>query len=161
VTDGEEGNDPVASGDVTVMRIASKKVRAVVGVAALVASMGATVSQGTALAEPAGHRVTYTVTSADSYDFELMYLTVQPANMAAYNADAYTYLKKEDVTLAPGVPWVVDATLADAQWAFLSVSSTAHGGKAPPNAHCEIAVDGVVAAQQDNPYSPRCQLGQW
>jgi hypothetical protein len=130
-------------------------------VAALVAALGVAGSQATAAAEPAGHHVVYTVTSADAYEFEVMYLTVQPANMAAYNADAYTYLKKEEVTLAPGVPWVVDVTLADPQWAFLSVSSTAHGGRAAPNAHCEIAVDGQVATQQDNPYSPRCQLGQW
>lgn len=125
------------------------------------ACAGVVTSQASAGADPAVHQVRYTVTSGDAYDFELTYLTNQPASKAAYNADAYSFLKRDQVSLAPGVPWVFETTLADPQWGYLGVSSTAHGGKAPPNAHCDITVDGQVAVSQDAPYSPFCVLGQW
>ncbi len=51
--------------------------------------------------------------------------------------------------------------MADPQWAILTVSSTTRGGQAAPNAHCDIAVDGQVVVQHDDPYNVRCQLGQW
>ena len=61
-------------------------------------------------------------------DFDLYYLTAQPPSKAAYDADAYSFLKSDKVNLAPGVPWVFETTLADPQWAILTVSSTTHGG---------------------------------
>jgi hypothetical protein len=155
------GNDPVAFGDVTIMRTATGKIGAAFGVAALVASAGLAFGQATAGADPAAHQVRYTLTSAGDADFDLYYLTTQPPSKAAYNADSYAYLKKEQVTLAAGVPWVFETTLADPQWAILTVSSTTHGGRAAPNPHCDIAVDGQVAVQQDAPYNLQCQLGQW
>ncbi len=162
MTDGAECNDPVASADVTVMRIAKSKIGSAFAMAALVASAGVAVSQGTSAADPAaGHQVHYSLTAAGGADFDLYYLTTQPANKAAYNADSYAYLKKETVTLAPGVPWTFDTTLADPQWAILTVSSTTHGGREAPNPHCEITVDGQIAVQQDAPYNLQCQLGQW
>ena len=112
-------------------------------------------------AEPAGHQVRYTLTSAGDADFDLYYLVTQPASKEAYNADSYAYLKKETITLGAGQPWVFETTLADPQWAILTVSSTTHGGRAAPNPHCDIAVDGQVAVQQDAPYNLQCQLGQW
>lgn len=126
----------------------------------------AALSVGVANAEPDpapanGHKVVYTVTTNAPYDFELFYLTAQPADKAAYNADAYAYAKRDRVNLAPGAPWTFETTLADPQWAILTVSSTTRGTSGPPGAHCEITVDGQIAVQQDNPYSPWCQLGQW
>ncbi|MDT5340345.1 MAG: hypothetical protein QOD90_5850 [Mycobacterium sp.] len=112
-------------------------------------------------AEPAGHQVRYTLTSAGDADFDLYYLVTQPASKEAYNADSYAYLKKEQITLGAGQPWVFETTLADPQWAILTVSSTTHGGRAAPNPHCDITVDGQVAVQQDAPYNLQCQLGQW
>ncbi|MBJ7338506.1 hypothetical protein [Mycolicibacterium sp.] len=143
------------------MRTATSKIGAAIGVAALVASAGMAASQATAGAEPAGHKVVYTLTSAGDADFDLYYLTTQPADKAAYNADSYAYLKKEQITLGAGQPWVFETTLADPQWAILTVSSTTHGGRAAPNPHCEISVDGQIAVQQDAPYNLQCQLGQW
>jgi hypothetical protein len=105
--------------------------------------------------------VTYTVTSAAPYDFDLFYLTNQPPSKDAYNADSYSFVKNEKVSLSPGVPWVFTTTLADPQWAILTVSSTTKGMVGAPDAHCDIAIDGQIAVQQDNPYSPRCQLAQW
>jgi hypothetical protein len=143
------------------MRKATSKVGAAVGVAALVASTAVVAGQATAGADPADHQVRYTLTSAGDAEFDLYYLTTQPPSKAAYNADSYAFLKKEQVTLAAGVPWVFETTLADPQWAILTVSSTTHGGRAAPNPHCDITVDGQVAVQQDAPYNLQCQLGQW
>jgi hypothetical protein len=126
----------------------------------LVAAAGLA-SQATASAEPAGQHVRYTLTSTGPSDFNLFYLTTQPPSMDAYNADAYAFMKTEKVNLEPGVPWVFETTLADPQWAILTVSSTTHGGQAAPNPHCDIAIDGQVVAQQDAPYNVRCQLGHW
>jgi hypothetical protein len=145
----------------TNMGHAKGRVAAVVGTAAMVATAGLAVSQATSAAEPAGHQVRYTLTTAGQYDFDLFYLTTQPASKAAYNADAYSFVKRETVNVAPGAPWVFETTLADPQWAILTVSSTTHGGQGAPNAHCDIAIDGQVVAQQDGPYNVVCQLSQW
>jgi hypothetical protein len=132
-----------------------------VGAALAVAAASIAVSHATANAEPAAHQVRYTLTSAGGADFDLFYLTTQPPSKEAYNADAYAFVKREKVNVAPGVPWVFETTLADPQWAILTVSSTTHGGQAAPNSHCEIAVDGQLAVQQDAPYNLQCQLSQW
>jgi hypothetical protein len=128
----------------------------------LVAAAGLSLGVGSASAEPAaGQQVRYTVTVTDPSDVELFYLVNQPPSMDAYNADPYAFVKRETVPLAPGAPWVFETTLADPQWGILSVSSTTHGGRAAPNPHCDIAIDGQVAVQQDAPYNPRCQLTKW
>ncbi len=127
----------------------------------MVAAASATVSPVTANAQPPVPNVKYTLVSAGAYEFDLFYLTSQPPSMAAFNADAYAFAKREKVTLAPGVPWVFETTLADPQWAILTASSPAKGGQAAPNAHCDIAVDGQVLAAQDDPHNVRCQLSQW
>jgi len=133
-----------------------------VAAALVVAAASVALSQATAAnAEPAAHQVRYTLTSAGGADFDLFYLTAQPPDKAAYNADPYAFVKREKVSLAPGVPWVFETTLADPQWAILTVSSTTHGGQAAPNAHCDVAIDGQVAVQQDAPYNVACQLSQW
>ncbi|MGB8407223.1 MAG: hypothetical protein WCE30_24490 [Mycobacterium sp.] len=137
-----------------------KKLGAVCGAAAVVAA-GLTVGQATASADPAGHKVRYTLTVGGPASFDLLYLVNQPANKAAYNANAYSFVKRETVNVGPDAPWVFETTLADPQWAIFTVSSTTHGGQAAPNAHCDIAIDGQVATQQDAPYNVQCQLSQW
>jgi hypothetical protein len=127
----------------------------------VIAAAGVGVGHGTASAEPAGHQVRYTLTSAGPGSFDLFYLTAQPPSKAAYNADAYSYVKRETVNVEPDTPWTFETTLADPQWAIFTISSTTHGGQAAPNPHCEIAVDGQVVVQQDAPYNLQCQLGQW
>jgi len=112
-------------------------------------------------AQPAQHQVTYTLTAAGPSDFTVTYLTAQPANKAAYNADSYAYMKRETVNVGPGAPWTFSTTMADPQWAFLQVSSTTRGGQAAPEAHCEVTVDGQVASTADAPYSPQCFLSRW
>jgi hypothetical protein len=91
----------------------------------------------------------------------VLYLTAQPADKAAYNADAYSYVKRETINVAPDRPFVFETTLADPQWAILQVSSTTKGGVGAPNPHCDVAVDGQVIVAQDAPYSVVCQGTQW
>lgn len=132
------------------------------GIAALaLAAAGVAAAQAVAGADPATHQVTYTLTAAGPSDFTVTYLTVQPASKAAYNSDAYAYMKRENVNVGPGAPWTFTTTLNDPQWAFLQVSSTTHGGQAAPEAHCEVAIDGQVVNAQDAPYSPQCFMSRW
>jgi hypothetical protein len=132
-----------------------------VGAALVVAAAGIAVSQASSIAEPAGHQVRYTLISAGAADYNLNYLTAQPPSKEAYNADAYAFLKSEQVNLAPGVPWVFETTLEDPQWAILTASTGVHAMQGSPNPHCEIAIDGQVVVQQDGPYTVQCQLSQW
>ncbi|MDY6997258.1 MAG: hypothetical protein SW019_11715 [Actinomycetota bacterium] len=142
------------------MRTATARMTAAVGAAVVAAASSAALGPVTANAQEA-HQVRYTLVSAGAYDFDIFYLTSQPPSMEAFNADAYAFAKREKVSLAPGAPWVFETTLADPQWAIMQVSSTTRGGQAAPNAHCDIAVDGQVVVQHDDPYNVRCQLGQW
>ncbi len=144
------------------MRNVTSRVGAALAVAAASIAVGQTVGTSVAHADPAaGHQVRYTLTSGAPYDFDLYYLATQPPNKDVYNADPYKYLQKASVNVGPDNPWVFDTMLADPQWAIFTISSTTHGGREAPNAHCEISVDGQIATQNDHPYSPRCQLGQW
>ncbi|HJT92187.1 MAG TPA: hypothetical protein VJ777_09625 [Mycobacterium sp.] len=139
------------------MRTATARVGAIF----VVAAAGIAVSPATAIAEPAGQKVTYTLVSAGPGDYKLNYLTAQPASKEAYNADAYKYLKSETVILTPGVPWVFETTLEDPQWAILTASTGVHAMQGSPNPHCEIAIDGQLVVQNDGPYTAHCQLGRW
>ena len=153
-------NGPVPFVDMTGMRKATVKLGALCGTAA-VAAASLMVGQGVASADPAGHKVRYTLSVGGPASFDLLYLVNQPANKAAYNANAYSYLKRETVSVGPDAPWDFETTLADPQWAIFTVSSTTHGGQAAPDATCDIAVDGQSAAHQNAPYNVQCQLGQW
>jgi hypothetical protein len=131
------------------------------GAAAAIAVAGVVPAQAISSAQPAGHQVRYTLTSAGATGFDVYYLTAQPPSKEAYDADPYAFLKSERVDLAPGVPWVFETTLADTQWAIITASTAVHAMQSPPNPHCEIAIDGQVAVQQDGPYTVQCQMKQW
>jgi hypothetical protein len=140
------------------MRKAESKVGAALGVAVLMTSVGLAAGAPTANAEPDGHTVVYTLTTEEPADFDLYYVETQPPSKAAYDADAYSYLKKAPVSLGPGAPWTFTTTLADPQWAILTVSSTTHGGRAAPNPHCDISVDGQSVVSQSAPYNLQCRM---
>lgn len=125
------------------------------------AAAGMAVSPAISNAEPAAPVVKYTLTTGAPYEFDLTYLTASPASKTAYNADAYAYIKRETLTVTPEAPWIFEAPISDPSWAFLQTASTTHGGRAAPNAHCEITVDGQVVSAQDNPYSPQCFPNPW
>lgn len=139
------------------MRTAAVKIGAALVAAAAATSM----SQATSAAQPAGQKVVYTVSSAGASEFTVSYLTAQPPSMQAYNSDAYAFMKRERVSVAPNAPWVFETTLSDPQWAFIQVSAPVRGGVAAPNARCEVTADGQVVVAQDHPYSPQCYGTQW
>jgi hypothetical protein len=89
--------------------------------------------------------------------FDVNYVTSSPPDKAAFNADAYAFSKREKVV----APWEFAVTLTDPQWAYISVGRAGHGMEAPPNAHCEIWVDGQLATQNTGPTTAFCQLSQW
>ena len=134
-----------------------RNVKAKIGAAAAVALAVAASAPATSSAEPPVPNVKYVLTSGTGVSFQVNYLVAQPPSKDAYNADPYTFLKKEEVP----TPWEFSTTLADPQWATIDASAAAHGGQAVANAHCEIQVDGVVVAQGDGPYTARCQLSNW
>ncbi len=138
------------------MRNPTARIGAVAALAAAVLAAPATSN-----AEPAGHEVVYTLTSATGVSFQVNYLTAQPPSMAAYNADAYAFLKKEELGTAE--PLVLKTTLEDPQWAYIDASAAAHGGQAAAFPRCEISVDGQVVTQSDGsePYTARCALSRW
>ena len=72
----------------TGMRKATVKLSVVCGAAAVAA---AGLMAPVASAAPAGHEVRYTLSVGGPATFDLRYLVNQPANKAAYNADAYAY----------------------------------------------------------------------
>jgi hypothetical protein len=128
-----------------------------VGAAFLLAAVSIAISQATADAQPAGPNVKYVLTSDSPAGFDVNYLVNQPPNKEAYNADAYAFLKKDRINS----PWEITTTLADPQWAIINASAAAHAMAAPPNAHCEIWVDGQLAVQNTGPYTAFCQLSNW
>lgn len=110
--------------------------------------------------EPAqgpGPNVKYVVTSDYPVGFDVNYLVHQPPSKEAYNADAYAFLVKDRVNS----PWEFATTLEDPQWAIINVSAAAHAMQGPPNAHCEIWVDGQLAVENTGPYTAICQLSRW
>ena len=145
----------------TGMGKATRRTAAYLSAVVMLAAGSGAVTEATANADPDARQIRYTLTTGAPYEFQLTYLTAQPPNKAAYNANANAYLKRETVTVAPDAPWVFPTVLADPQWAFLQVSSTTRGGMAAPNARCEVAVDGQVVIQNEHPYSPRCLGSQW
>jgi hypothetical protein len=134
-----------------------RNVKAKIGATAAVALAVVASAPATSSAEPVAPNVKYILTSDTGVGFQVNYLIAQPPSKDAYNADPYTFLKKEEVP----TPWEFTTTLEDPQWATIDASAAAHGGQAVANAHCEIQVDGVVVSQSGGPYTARCQLGNW
>lgn len=123
----------------------------------MLAAASISISQGVADAQPPGPNVRYVLTSDAPVGFDVNYLINQPPSKDAYNADAYSFLKKDRVDS----PWEATTTLADPQWAIINASAAAHAMQGPPNAHCEIWVDGQLAVQNSGPYTAFCQLSRW
>jgi hypothetical protein len=131
-----------------------------VGAALVLAAASIAVSQGTADAQPpapAGPNVRYVVSADAPLSFDINYVIRSPANLQAFNADASAYSTRGSFV----TPWEATATLADPQWAYISVARAGHAMEAPPNAHCEIWVDGQLAVQNTGPTTAFCQLSQW
>jgi hypothetical protein len=145
----------VAFDDVTGMR----KATPMVGAALMVAAAGIAVSHGISDAEPAAHKVTYTVTTGSELTAQIYYLGTEPPSQAAFDADSSQYLTNVKVNVNPAAPWVFETTLNDPnQWAIVSASGLL---RTNPAFHCEIAVDGVVVVTQYGGSGVQCALRPW
>lgn len=128
--------------------------------APLAVAAGVAVSHATAVAEPATHQVTYTVTATSELSVDVQYIQTDPPSQAAYNSDAEKYLATLRRTpINPGAPLVYTATLADpGQWALVAASG---GLRINPELHCEIAVDGQVVVSQQGGSGVTCSTRPW
>ena len=120
----------------------------------------------TAHADPAGHQVTYTITSPDNLTATVRYMNTDPPSQAAYNANSSQYMNTVQAPFSAGQPLVYTATLANPnQWAIVTASGMLHwpdcGSGALPNIHCEIAVDGQVVVTPDATTAVTCATRPW
>ncbi|MCV7040722.1 hypothetical protein [Mycolicibacterium moriokaense] len=134
-----------------------RKATAMVGAALVLAAGSLAVSQATGSAQPSEPNVRYVVTADAPLSFDVNYVTSSPADLKAFNADSAAYSARGNFV----VPWETSVTLTDPQWAYISVARAGHAMEAPPNAHCEIWVDGQLAVQNTGPTTAFCQLGRW
>ncbi|HZQ33290.1 MAG TPA: hypothetical protein VFB19_16335 [Mycobacterium sp.] len=139
----------------TVRRATTRIGMTLVASAALVAA-----THATAAADPGTHQVTYTVTTAQEASINLNYLVADPPSKAALNANSSDYLRRDQVDIAPGAPWVFQTTLTDTSWAYVMAGGAARYNGSP-NPHCEIAVDGKVVTQADGETGAQCALKAW
>jgi hypothetical protein len=129
--------------------------------AALVA--GAT---ATSHADPAGHQVTYTITSTGNLTGNVRYMNTDPPSQAAYDANSSQYMNSVQTAFTAGQPLVYTATLANpGQWAIVTASGGCHwpdcGSGDTPQLHCEIAVDGQVVASENATTGVTCSTRRW
>lgn len=125
----------------------------------------AVISPAASHADPAGHQVTYTVTSPNTLTATVQYMNTDPPSQAAYNADSSKYMNNVQAPISGGQPVVYTTTLANpTQWAIVTASGILHwpdSSNGPASFHCEIAVDGQVVAQQDATSAVTCATRPW
>lgn len=135
-------------------------VRNVTTVVAL-ATFAAAVIPATAHADPAGHQVTYTITSPNNLTATVSYVSSDPPSQAAYSADPSKFMTSVQAPLSGGAPVTYTATLANPnQFASITASGMLHwpdSGNGPAQFHCEIAVDGQVVAHADATTTVTCR----
>ena len=142
-----------------------RNVTKMVALATFAAAAAAAVTPATSRADPAGHQVTYTVTSPNNLTATVQYMNTDPPSQAAYNADSSKYMTNVPAPLSGGQPAVYTATLADPnEWAIVTASGILHwpdSSNGPAAFHCEIAVDGQVVVKQDATSAVTCATRPW
>ncbi|BBX74029.1 hypothetical protein MSHI_19350 [Mycobacterium shinjukuense] len=110
-------------------------------------------------AAPAGHQVTYTVTTTSDLTANIRYMNSDPPSQAAFDADASKYMNAVHAPITGGVPLVYTTTLINPnQWAIVTASG---GLRVNPEFHCEIAVDGQVVVSQQGGSGVQCSTRPW
>ncbi|OBH08105.1 hypothetical protein A5695_02425 [Mycobacterium sp. E1747] len=128
--------------------------------ALLVGVAGSVVSAGHAVADPAMHHVTYTVSAQNPIYTDIYYLDHQPEKFADYSHNPYSFTPHVDVDLGPGKAWSFDLDMSNPDDYAMVVAST---GTEPgtPGLHCDLAVDGAVVVSKDGPKGVLCSLRNW
>jgi len=132
----------------------------------LAAGLGVLATPATAQADPAGHQVTYTITTTGNLTGNVRYMNGDPPSQAAFDANSGQFMSAVATTFTPDQPLVYTATLANPnQWAFVAASGSCRwpdcssGGIA--ELHCEIAVDGQVVVTQNATTAVTCSTRPW
>src|ERR1700752_1336533 len=95
--------------------------------ATLAAAAAVAVTPATSYADPAGHQVTYTVTSPNTLTATIQYMNTDPPSQAAYNANSSQYMNNVQAPISGGQPVVYTTTLANPnQWAIVTASGIMH-----------------------------------
>jgi len=134
--------------------------------AAALGVAGVAFPPGTSQADPAGHQVTYTVTSTGNLTGNVRYINSDPPSQAAFNANSAQFMNTVQTPFTPDQPLVYTTTLANpSQWAYVAASGGCHwpdcGSGATPELHCEIAVDGQVVVTQSATTGVTCSTRPW
>lgn len=111
---------------------------------------------------PMPHRVTYTVTAEQRTDVGIYYRDVDPPTWADYSHNPYEFSPKDDLTLEPGKPWILEVMLADPmKWAMVTVTTAGLAPQSTSTLRCELAIDGVVVDRAAGPKGALCSLRNW
>lgn len=139
---------------------ATKAIRVLGGVIAMLTAGIALGPATSGAEEPATHRVTYTVTARTPVQADVYYRDTDPPSWADYSHNPYLFSPRATARIGPDSPWVLDVGLADPrQWAM--VSATSGMDSTPADFGCELAVDGVVVASSEGPRGALCSLRNW
>lgn len=113
-------------------------------------------------AQAAPHQVKYVISSDRDFLSQTLVLQTEPPSQAAYDSESSKYLVRNSTRIAPDAPFVVETTLNDpTQWAYVSASAAAKAVTGAPVFHCEVYVDGALAAQADGETAVTCSLRKW
>ncbi|BBX58042.1 hypothetical protein NJB1907f44_21800 [Mycobacterium marinum] len=147
------------SGSVFDMTNVRKRASAVSVTGAVVAVAAVVATPAISHADPAGHQVTYTVTTTSDLTANIQYMNVDPPSQSAFDADSSKYLTSVHTPITGGQPLVYTATLQNpSQWAIVTASG---GLRINPEFHCEIAVDGQVVVSQNGGSGVTCSTRPW
>ncbi|UGT94370.1 hypothetical protein LTS72_13755 [Mycobacterium ostraviense] len=132
---------------------------AAMAAAALAMVAGIAAAPAVSHADPAGHQVTYTVTTTSDLMANIQYMNADPPSQAAFNADSSKYMTTVHAPITGGEPLVYTTTLANPnQWAIVTASG---GLRVNPEFHCEIAVNGQVVVSQNGGSGVSCSTRPW
>ncbi|KAA1249178.1 hypothetical protein F0Q45_16560 [Mycobacterium simiae] len=134
--------------------------------AAIVAAAWGVITPAVSAADPAGHQVTYTITTTGNLTGTVRYMKSDPPSQAAFDANSSQYMPSVSATFSADQPLVYSATLANPnQWAIVSASGGCHwpdcGSGSTPELHCEIAVDGQVVVTRNATTGVTCSTRPW
>jgi hypothetical protein len=132
----------------------------------LAAGLAVMATPATSHADPAGHQVTYTVTTTGNLTGNVRYMNSDPPSQAAFDANSAQFMNTVSTTFTPDQPLVYTATLANPnQWAIVAASGSCRfpdcSSGVVAELHCEIAVDGQVVKQQTATTGVTCSTRPW
>lgn len=133
-----------------------------IGSAVLLAMAAAIVSTAAAQADeqPVLHHVKYVLTASNPIYANIYYLDQEPPIFSDYSHDPYRFVPNVQADVGPGAPWTYELDLANPfQWAFFTANSGHEPGT--PMFHCQLLVDGNIAAKQDGAKGVLCSMRPW